>query len=96
MLTSSESAALMNDPDFRGRVKVSALRYADSIMIEASTVAAHNTRLRWASNTMTQPDITAQQLQSPVVMDPAVQTAGKEITDAALQTSVETVVNKML
>jgi hypothetical protein len=96
MLTKSESAALMNDMEFRGRVKVSALQYADSIMIEASTVAAHNTRLRWASNTFQQPDMVAGQLQSPVVMDPAVQAAGAEITDAALQASVETVVNKML
>jgi hypothetical protein len=96
MLTNEESAALMQDMTFRGRVKVSALKYADSIMIEATTVAAHNTRLRWAQNTFQQPDIVAQQLQNPVVMDSAVQTAGAEITDAALQGSVEATVNKML
>lgn len=89
-------AALMVDQDFRGRIKVSALKYADSIMIEAITVPAHNTRLRWATNTFQQPDPVSYQLQPPVVIDPAVQAAGAEITDAALQTSVETVVNKML
>jgi hypothetical protein len=96
MLTNEESAALMQDITFRGRVKVSSLRYADSIMNEANTVAAHNTRLRWAQNTFQQPDMVAGQLQSPVVMDAAVQEAGAAITDVALQGSVEAVVNKML
>ena len=95
-MTKEESAALMNDATFRGRVKVSALQYADSIMIEASGVAAHNTRLRWAQQCFQTPDSVAAQLQSPVVIDPAVQAVGANITDAALQISVETVVNKML
>jgi hypothetical protein len=86
----------MTDMEFRGRVKVSALKYADSIMIEASSVPAHNTRVRWAQNTMQNPEMAAQQIQPPVVMDSAVQTAGAAITDAALQGSVEATVNKML
>lgn len=95
-LTYAESASLMTDLDFRGRVKVSALKYSDSIMIEASSVTAHNTRVRWAQNTMQQPDMVAGQLQPNVVMDAAVQSAGNDVTDAALQGAVESVVNKML
>jgi len=95
-LTYEESAALMQDPTFRGRVKVSALKYADSIMIEASNVPAHNTREKWALFTMQNPEVVAGQLQPPVVMDAAVQADGAEIADAALQASVETVVNKMM
>jgi len=95
-MTYDESAALMTDMAFRGRVKVAALKYADSIMIEASNVPAHNTRERWAIQTMQNPDAIASQLQPPTVMDVAVQTAGAEITDAALQGAVEGVVNKML
>jgi hypothetical protein len=95
-LTYEESAALMTDQQFRGRIKVACLKYADSIMNEANTVPAHNTRLKWAQQCFQQPDMAAANVQPPVVMDPAVQVAGAEITDAALQGSVETVVNKMM
>jgi hypothetical protein len=95
-MTYDESALLMTSLEFRGRVKVSALKYADSIMIEALTVPAHNTRIRWATNCFQQPDMVAGQLQPPVVIDPAVQIAGAAITDTALQGAVEGVVNKML
>jgi hypothetical protein len=95
-MTYTESAALMTDLEFRGRIKVSCLKYADSIMNEANTVPAHNMRLRWAQTTFQQPDMVAGQVQPPVVMDSAVQTAGAEITDDALQGSVEAVVNKMM
>jgi hypothetical protein len=95
-MTYEESNALMGDAAFRGRVKVACLKYADSIMIEASTVPAHNTRQRWAFQTMQNPDGTASQVTPPVVMDVAVQTAGADISDSLLQGSVETVVNKLL
>lgn len=95
-MTYTESAALMIDPDFRGRIKVACLKYADSIMGEAETTPAHNTRVKWAQQTMAQPDFTASQVQPPTVMDAAVQAAGAAIDDAALQGSVEAVVNKML
>ncbi len=95
-MTYEESAALMTDIAFRGRVKVACLKYADSIMGEDSTVPAHNTRERWAIGTMQNPEMVAAQIQPPVVMDAAVQTDGAEITDAALQGSVEAVVNKLL
>jgi hypothetical protein len=95
-MTYDESAALMNDMAFRGRIKVSALKYADSILGEPTGTPAHNTRLRWASNCEQNPDMTATQLQPPVVMDGAVQAAGSTIDDTALQGSVEAVVNKLL
>lgn len=95
-MTYQESAALMQDLEFRGRVKVACLKYADSIMIEASSVPAHNSRLRWAQNTFMQPDLVAMQVQPPTVMDAAVQAAGAAVTDAALQGAVETVVNKTI
>jgi hypothetical protein len=95
-MTYEESAALMVDMEFRGRVKVSAIKYADSIMIEATNVPAHNTRLRWAQATFQNPELAAQQIQPPVVMDGQVQADGAAISDSALQISVETVVNKML
>jgi hypothetical protein len=95
-MTYTESAALMNDFAFRGRIKVAALKYADSIMGELSSVPAHNTREKWALATMQNPEIVAAQLQPPVVMDAAVQADGAEIEDTALQGSVEAVVNKMM
>jgi hypothetical protein len=95
-MTNEELATLMNDMAFRGRVKVSCLKFADSIAIEASNVPAHNTRLRWAQSAMQQPDMVAGQVTPNVCMDPAVQSAGADITDIALQGSVEATVNKML
>jgi hypothetical protein len=95
-MTYEESALLMTNLDFRGRIKVACLKYAGSIMLEATTVPAHNTRLRWAAQCYQNPDGTAGQVQPPTVMDPAVQTAGPEITDLALQAAVEGVVNQIL
>jgi hypothetical protein len=95
-LTYDESAALMTDQAFRGRVKVACLKYADSIMNEPTTTPAHNTRLRWATQCDQNPDGVATQIQPPTVMDAAVQDAGATITDTALQGSVEAVVNKLL
>jgi hypothetical protein len=95
-MTYTESAALMTDPDFRGRIKVACLKYADSIVGEPTGTAAHNTRLRWAQNCLQNPDMVATQVQPPTVMDAAVQTAGAEIGDTELQGSVEVTVNKMM
>jgi len=93
-MTYEESAALMQDIVFRGRVKVAVLKYADSIMIEAASVPGHTSRLRWAQSAFQAPDQVAGQTQPPVIMDPAVQTAGAAITDLALQGAVEGVINK--
>ena len=95
-LTYDESADLMLDMEFRGRIKVASLKYATYIMDEATSVPAHNTRAKWAANTMQQPDMTAAGLQPSVVMDASVQTGGKDIDDATLQSAVENVINKMM
>ena len=95
-MTYTESNALMNDMEFRGRIKVAALKYADSIMNEGNAVAAHNSRMKWAQTCITQPDMMAANLQPPVCMDAAIQTDGADVTDAALQGAVETTVNRML
>ena len=92
----TQSAALMMDTAFRGRVKVAALKFAVSIEGEAPTVPSHNARLRWAQLMYQQPDMMATQLQPPVVMDPGVQNAGSAIDDAGLQASVEAVVNQFI
>jgi len=95
-MTYLESAALTADPEFRSRVKIAVLKYSDSILIEASSVPAHNTRVKWAQNAMQQPDMVANQIQPPTVMDPAVQQDGAAVSDASLQGAVEAVVNKLL
>ena len=86
----------MTDQDFRGRVKVACLKFADSIQNEPSTTGAHNARLRWAQQCFNQPDQVAMQVHTPTVMDPNVQADGADITDVKLQGAVETTVNKLI
>jgi hypothetical protein len=95
-MTYEESAALMIDMTFRGRVKVAVLKYADFIMNESPGVTAHNARVRWAAQTYQQPDRTAQETQPPAVMDSNVQTHGANVTDELLQSAVEATVNKLI
>jgi hypothetical protein len=90
------SSALIQDVDFRGRIKVACLKFASYIMNEAVNTPAHTSRLRWAQSVYQNPDMVAGQVQPPTVMDPQVQLDGAAITDAALQTAVEGVVNKLL
>jgi len=95
-LTYEQSADLMNDPVFRGRVKVACLKYATYINDEPANTPAHSTRIRWAQQTMSMPDASAGQVTPTVVMDGAVQADGAAITDAELQSAVENSINKML
>jgi len=90
------SAELMKDGAFIDRVKVACLKYADFILNEAPNVPAHSTRIRWAQTTTESPDHAAQTLAPPVVMDAQVQQDGAAITDAALQSSVETTINRLM
>lgn len=96
MLTYEQSAQLMTDLQFRGRCKVACLKFADAIMHENAATAGHNTRTKWAQQTLQQPDQVAGQVQPPTVMDPAVQESGATVTDNALQGAVEAVVQKMM
>lgn len=95
-LTYTDSAALMNDTVFRGRVKVACLKFATSILNEAGSTEAHGARSRWANNCVTQPDQVAATVTPPTVMDPNVQSSGSTIDDAGLQAAVETAVNQLL
>jgi hypothetical protein len=95
-ITYDESADLMRDVTFQGRVKVACLKFASFISNEAPTVPAHTTRLKWAQQTFVSPDAVASQVTPSTVMDPAVQDTGDAITDTALQSAVENAVNKML
>lgn len=88
-----DSASLMSDPVFQSRVKVACLHYAEYIFGEPTNTTAHNTRYKWARSAAEQPDTAAAAVLPIVVMDPNVQSAGSAITDAALQTAVETALN---
>jgi hypothetical protein len=90
------SAKLMNDMDFRGRIKVACLHFASYIQGEEPTVAAHNTRYQWAQQTMMNPDMAAARFAPAVVGDPNVQSLGDTIDDASLQTATETAIQKQL
>jgi hypothetical protein len=95
-MTYAESAALMQDIEFRGRVKVAVVKFADYIQNEPVNTPRHTAALRWAQRTFQQPDMVATEVQPPTVMDSAVQSAGEAVTDEALQSAVESVVNKMM
>ena len=92
----TQSSELMMEPTFRGRTKVACLKYATYIVNEAPSVEAHSARYRWAQATFAQPDMAAANITPMVVMDPSVQQDGAAVTDAALQTAVEAIVNKIL
>ena len=95
-ITYDQSAALMKDVTFIGRVKVACLKFAAFILDEAASTPAHNTRFRWAQNAIVDSDAVAQKVTPNVVMDPAVQTNGAAITDANLQTATETAIQDLL
>ena len=93
MLNFEQSAQLMTDLQFRGRVKVALLNYASRIL---SSGPNSNAAFRWAQQAFQQPDQTAQVVVAPTVMEPAIQGQGGDVDDGALQFSVENAVNKML
>jgi hypothetical protein len=101
-MTLEQSGALMMDVTFRGRIKASAVKFGLSVLDEDPTIDAHNTRFAWARATLQNPEAASSTLQSPVVMDAAVQAAGVDsggkalIDDPGLQTAVETTIAKML
>lgn len=95
-LTYEQTAALMQDAVFRGRVGVACVNFARYITDEQPSTPAHNTRMKWAQQTLLTPEATVAQVIPTVVTDAAVQAEGSAITDAALQTAVETAVNKLI
>jgi hypothetical protein len=95
-LTYEQTYALMSDTTFRGRVNIACVNFARYITDEAPNTTAHATRIKWAQNTLLNPEVAVNQVIPTVVTDSAVQTDGAAITDAALQSAVETAVNKLL
>lgn len=94
-MTQEESAALMNDPVFRGRVKVCALNYAQYLTLQAAT-ASSNAKMKWMQATIAGPDQMAATLTPPVVLNPNVQIAGAEVTDADLMAAVQAVADMIM
>jgi hypothetical protein len=92
----TSSSKLMNDMDFRGRIKVACLHFAAYIQGEDPSVPAHNTRFTWQQQCMQNPDMMAGRYAPAVVGDPNVQSLGDTIDDAALQTATETAIQKQL
>lgn len=88
--------ALMSDQEFLGRSRIACLHYASYISGEAQNVPAHATRMRWAQQTIANPDTSVAQIMTTLVMDDKVQAAGAAITDADLQSAVESSVNKYI
>jgi hypothetical protein len=107
-MTYAESNALMTDIEFRGRIKVACLNYANFILTGATVgtmprkvqppvgAPGSNSFNRWARECFINPDMTAVQVQPPTVMEPSVQAAGAATSDADLQTAVENVVNTIV
>lgn len=96
-MTYEESAALIIDQNFRGRIKVACLTYASRILKGGEAgVGGSQAGNRWANQTFQQPDQAAQTVIGPAVMEPGVQSQGAQIDDGALQFSVENAVNKTL
>ena len=94
----AESAKLMNDQNFRGKVKVAILKYAESLLSAPAAIPkiGGNAILRWASESFSNPDMAASKVVPAIVMDAAAQNQGESIPDEALQGAVEAVVNKTL
>jgi hypothetical protein len=95
-LTYEQTYDLTKDTVFRGRVSVACCHYATYITDEDASIPAHSTRYRWAQQTLLNPETAVNQCINTVVNDGAVQADGSAITDTALQSAVETAVNKLL
>jgi hypothetical protein len=97
MMTYEETNSLTKDAIFRGRTAVACTHYAVFITDEPASTPAHSTRYKWAQTTLGNPEAAVNMVITTVCNDQAVQDApGAAITDAALQTTVETAVNKLL
>lgn len=101
-MTYEQSAALMVDAAFRGRVRVACITYAAYILNEPPDVQGHSARMRWAVSAYQNPEFVATQAQTPTVMDPAIQAAGVDAdgkslaSDGEVQSAVEAAVNKLV
>jgi hypothetical protein len=95
-MTYEETYGLTRDITFRGRVGVACTKFASYIADEQPSEPAHPTRYKWAMQTLANPETAVVQVIPTVVWDVAVQADGSDITDQALQTAVETAVQKLI
>ena len=95
-MTYEETAELMNDTTFKNRMSIACVNFARYITDEPANTPAHSTRYRWAQSALASPSGAVMQIIPTVVTDPEVQADGAAISDADLQTAVETAVNKLL
>jgi len=71
------------------------LHYASYINGEPADTPAHNTRMRWARETLADPFIAVSKIMPALAMDAKVQEFGGAITDPDLQSAIETTVNNL-
>jgi hypothetical protein len=101
-MTSDQTAALMQDPNFRGRVQVACVRYSDSIKTANSNAIGHVGLERWADAVYAAPMQIAMQVQPFVATDPTIQETGVDengislASDAQVQGATEATVNKTI
>lgn len=94
-MTYAESAALMNDTVFRGRVKVALLNYAQYLSLQLAT-ASSNAKMVFIQQTIRNLEVMTQTVVPPTVMNPNVQQDGADISDANLQAAVQAVADLMM
>ena len=110
-MTSDESAYLQTELSFKGRVRVSLMRYATAILNEPTSTSRHKSGTDWAQDVYRNPDVRAQSYQPAVVMDPGIQQAGlmddpndpglnkrkiSAATDAEVDAATQAVVNQTI
>jgi hypothetical protein len=84
--------AATGDTTTRSRVMVAISKYA-RFLVGGGQQGASTGRLAWAAAAIANTGAQADQLMWAVVGDPAYQSAGAGITDAALQSALEAAVN---
>jgi len=92
-MTLEESANLINDPSFRGRVKVAALIYAQYLSLQPNNSSSTS---NWIFQTLRAPDQVALTLTPSVVINPNVQIAGANVADPDLQAAVQSVATSLM
>lgn len=95
-MTYAQLDALRTDGIFLSRMSYAVAKYALYIVAEAEDAANHLARVNWATVALSDTVAAASRLATKVVQDGQVQTDGSAITDANLQTVVETAANGVI
>lgn len=94
MATYLEIYALKTDQDFRNRVGMALVNYATYLLGQPATRPWHEQEVNWARKASFNTDDQIYRIMGFVLGDPQVQADLGTITDAALQTVVETAVQQ--